>query len=367
MIGERGSMRATFALGLTLVGCAKSPVQRPPSASTAPPAPPVASPAASPNTELVQPAVLPTAIRTTCDSAATWVGTALALDIKREDGDYFDSFKSTPRRGCRLRAEGSFAALRDSAGPVGAAEKALTRHGWRPDLRYTADGPDGSDVGLRRLDLLCIVLGRWDGGDDSDTVPAPPTEADNRFETLVECARDVASNQDAGVPDSIWGIASAAGLDSLYAISATLQYPPYLDGDFDGDGVRDAAVLVEHRATGKMGVAIVGSRTRRVTILGAGSGSAGPEDLSWIDRWDVFHKGVTYDLTIQDRPGIQLGADALWVGRQDSLSAFYVWTGANYVWEAHPRTARQKPGVFIGTSIRPSVSPDTPASGRTHP
>jgi hypothetical protein len=294
------------------------------------------------------------------------VGTALALDVKREDGDYFDSFKSTPRLGCRLRAEGSFATLRDSAGPVGAVEKALARHGWRSDLRYLADGPDGSDVGLRRLDMLCIVLGRWNGGDDGDTMPAPATEADNRFETLVECARDVSSNQDAGVPDSIWRIASDAGLDSVYAISLRMQYPPYLDGDFDGDDVKDAAVLVEHRATGKLGVAIVHRGTRRVSILGAGSGSAGPDDLSWIDRWDLYHKGVTFNLTIQDQPSLQLGADALWVGRQDSVSAFYIWTGANYVWEAHPRTAGQKPGVFIGASLRPSVSPDTPASGRTH-
>src|SRR3954465_3251394 len=101
-------------------------------------------------------------------------------------------------------------------------------------------------MGLRRLDQLCLVVGRWDGGDDSDTTSAPPTEEENRFETIVECARDVASNKDAGVPDSIWSIASAAGLDSVYAISLRLQSPPYLDGDFDGDGVSDAAVLVEH-------------------------------------------------------------------------------------------------------------------------
>jgi hypothetical protein len=291
----------------------------------------------------------------TCDTAAALVHQVLALEVKREDGNFFDSFRGVQRLGCRLSAEGSFATLPDSArsaGPVGAVEKAFGRHGWRAELRYMADGPDGSNVGLRRLDQLCVVVGRWDGGDDSDTTSAPPTEEENRYEAIVECARDVSSNADAGVPDSIWRIASDAGLDSVYAISLWLQSPPYLDGDFDGDEVSDAAVLVEHRATGKAGVAIVHRGTRRVTILGAGSGSAGPDDLSWIDRWDLYHKGVTYNLTIQDQPSIQLGADALWVGRQDSLSAFYIWTGANYIWEAHRRTAGQRPGAFIGTVLR---------------
>ncbi|MFL5517547.1 MAG: hypothetical protein ACJ8DJ_15430 [Gemmatimonadales bacterium] len=345
-------MRAVLPLVLTLFGCSKSPVQRPPADSTGPPALPAVSPAGSSNRELVQPAVLPARLRAACDTAAGLVHEALALEPKREDGSFFDSFKAVQRVGCRLSAEGSFATLRDSAGPVEAVEKAFTRRGWRPDLRYMADGPDGSDVGLRRLDQLCLVVGRWDGGDDSDTTSAPPTEEQNRYQAIVECARDVPSNADAGVPDSIWRIASDAGLDSVYAIWVGMQYPPYLDGDFDGDDVKDAAVLVEHRATGKLGVAIVHRGTRRVSILGAGSGSAGPSDLSWIDRWDLYHKGVTFSLTIQDQPSIQLGADALWVGRQDSVSAFYIWTGGRYVWEAHPRTAGRRAGAFIGTSIR---------------
>ena len=352
MIGERGSMRAVLPLVLTLFGCSRSPVQRPFADSAAPPVPPAASPTASSNHELVQPAVLPAPVGATCDTAAALVHEALALEVKREDGSFFDSFHEVQRVGCRLTAEGSFATLRDSGGPVGAVQKAFIRRGWRSDLRYVADGPDGSDVGLRRLDQLCLVVGRWDGGDDSDTTSAPPTEEKNRYQDIVECARDVSSNADAGVPDSIWRIASDAGLDSVYAIWVGMQDPPYLDGDFDGDDVKDAAVLVEHRATGKLGIAIVHRGTRRVSILGAGSGSAGPDDLSWIDRWDLYHKGVTFNLTIQDRPSIQLGADALWVGRQDSVSAFYIWTGANYIWEAHPRTAGQRAGAFIDTSIR---------------
>ena len=285
---------------------------------------------------LVQPAELSPGVRATCDSATVIMRVALALDIRREEGRYFDSFGDTPRIGCRLTGQGSFSALPNSSEPVGLLSEAFRQRGWRPDLRFSADGPDGSDVGMRRGDMLCLVIGRWNGGDEEDTSPPRPEE-ENHFDAIVECARDVASNEDTGVPDSIWRIASSAGLDSVYAISLQLQSPPYLSGDFDGDGVSDAAVLIEHRATGKVGIAIVHSGTRRVTILGAGSAGDGPDDLSGIDRWDVFRKGATLHLTIGDRPRARLIADALWVGMRDSMSAFYVWTGSRYGWESHHR------------------------------
>jgi hypothetical protein len=272
-----------------------------------------------------------------CDSAAAIAREALRLDLKREEGSYVDSRVETPRLGCRLTGRGAFAAIPDSAGPVDAMDVAFKRHGWRNDLRYGADGPDGADIGVRRLDQLCLVLGQWEGGDDEDTIQRPTTEEESRYDITIECARELAPNRDAGVPDSIWRVASSAGLDSGYAISLSLQYPPYLDGDFDGDGVSDAAVLIENRSSGKLGVAIVHRGTPRVSILGAGAAGDGPDDLSWIDGWDVFRKDATMSMTIPGRPSAQLNADALWVGRRDSVSAFYLWTGSGYKWESHRR------------------------------
>jgi hypothetical protein len=323
---------------LGVLGCGNPPVKQPlsdtkPAESTRA----VSSVQRSGAHELVQRKSLPTALGSTCDSVAAFMHDALGLDVSRDDGDYFDSFQGTERLGCRLTTEGSFKTLKNPAGPVGAVENAMRQAGWRPDLRYGGEGPDGSNVGLRRLDMLCLITGQWDGGDDSDTITVAPTEEESRFKAIAECAKDVASNDNSGVPDSMWRIAREAGLDSVYAISLRLQYPPYLNGDFDGDGVADAAVLVEHRATGKTGLAIMHRGTHRVTILGAGKEGPGPADLTWVDRLDVFPQGTTYHLTIGDRPSIQLGADALWVGREDSVSAFYVWTGANFIWELHNR------------------------------
>jgi hypothetical protein len=47
--------------------------------------------------------------------------------------------------------------------------------------------------------------------------------------------------------------------------------PSYLEGDFNGDGKMDVAVLVKERSTGKLGIAIVDGTTEKVTLLGAGN------------------------------------------------------------------------------------------------
>lgn len=335
-------MCQVLTLLLQISGCRVHPKQNPqgpadaPVQSTTPTVNRVDSTKAASVDRLVQPEALSEGLPENCDTALATTRQALRIDVKREDGNFRDSFRGIPHVGCRLSAEGAFATLPDSAGPVAAIEAAFQRHGWRSDLRYEADGPDGSDVGVRRRDLLCVIQGRWEGGDDEDTTQ-PSTETDNGYQAIVECFRDVPSNKDAGVPDSIWHIASAAGLDSVYAISLRLQYPPYLDGDFDGDGVSDAAVLIEHRASGKMGVAIVRRGSGRVSIVGAGISGDGPHDLSWMDQWDVFHRGVSMVLGNPYRPTTHLIADALWIGRRDSAGGFFEWNGREYSWEAGRR------------------------------
>lgn len=74
------------------------------------------------------------------------------------------------RQGCMV-----FAA--DSVGqvPVDSVMGALEDLGWVRDLQLMADGKDGTMQGIRRDDLLCVLVGEWDGGDDADStyVPSP--------------------------------------------------------------------------------------------------------------------------------------------------------------------------------------------------
>lgn len=57
-------------------------------------------------------------------------------------------------------------------------ENALQAAGWTQADGYSADGPDGTVMGFVTKRFLCVVEGRWDGGDDSDStyVPEPGCE-----------------------------------------------------------------------------------------------------------------------------------------------------------------------------------------------
>jgi len=52
---------------------------------------------------------------------------------------------------------------------------ALDAAGWSGHNSYIADGPDGGVMGFVSKHYFCVVEGRWDGGDDTDSlyVPAP--------------------------------------------------------------------------------------------------------------------------------------------------------------------------------------------------
>ncbi len=58
----------------------------------------------------------------------------------------------------------------------------LNENGWCGDKM--ADGPDGTSYRAFKKNVFCLVEGRWDGGDDSDStyVPSP------RYEVIVKCA-----------------------------------------------------------------------------------------------------------------------------------------------------------------------------------
>ena len=92
--------------------------------------------------------------------------------------------------GCEFVARGSDSD--SSSGLFEATEKAFDAAGWKSmEATYSADGPDGSDLGYARDGLLCVIEGRWDGGDDSDpsVVPGPD------FDVFITCAPQRADDQ----------------------------------------------------------------------------------------------------------------------------------------------------------------------------
>jgi hypothetical protein len=115
-----------------------------------------------------------------------------------------------------------------------------------------------------------------------------------------------------------------------YDVSSRLT-PLYLEGDFNGDGKIDVALLVKQRSTSKLGIAITQGGTDKVTILGAGIGIGnGGDDFEWMDYWQVYPKdgvAVKTGETAARRHG-----DALLVGKSEAASALIYWNGKRYVW-----------------------------------
>ena len=108
--------------------------------------------------------------------------------------------------------------------------------------------------------------------------------------------------------------------------------PSYLEGDLNGDGKMDTAVLVKERSTGKIGVAIVHGTTGQVAILGAGIGIGnGGDDFEWMDSWQVYSK--THAANAAGRTSVpRLRGDALLVEKSEAASALIYWNGKKYVW-----------------------------------
>ena len=119
----------------------------------------------------------------------------------------------------------------------------------------------------------------------------------------------------------------AKGYDVFFDLT-----PSYLQGDFDGDGNIDVAVLVKQRATGKLGIAIVHGGMGKATILGAGTAIGnGGDDFAWMDSWQVYAKNRAAHAA-GETSVLHLRGDALLVSKTEAASALIYWNGERYVW-----------------------------------
>ena len=131
-------------------------------------------------------------------------------------------------------------------------------------------------------------------------------------------------------PDAMQALRTFPG-SSRYALRANLN-PYFLQGDFNGDGRLDTAVLVKEKATGKDGIAVVHG-PGAIFIVGAGNDTGGRGDnYDWLDAWYVVPKGrVDQGIGEAGAPPRLLG-DALMVIKTEAASALVYWTGKHYEW-----------------------------------
>jgi hypothetical protein len=133
------------------------------------------------------------------------------------------------------------------------------------------------------------------------------------------------------VPDAVKKALTNGSLGKGHDLSFHMN-SSYLQGDFNGDGKMDVAVLVRERSNEKLGIAIIHGTTEKVTILGAGIpiGNGG-DDFEWMDSWQLYSK-TRASHAAGETSGPHLRSDALLVEKSEAASALIYWNGKRYVW-----------------------------------
>lgn len=106
------------------------------------------------------------------------------LSLNKTTGSFTDNGHSYS--GCVVRLAGNRTKIKDVhyPGPFFYPYEGSTlyQQGWRADRE--ADGPDGTSFRISKQNVFCLVVGNWDGGDDSDPKYVPST----RYEVIVSCS-----------------------------------------------------------------------------------------------------------------------------------------------------------------------------------
>lgn len=120
----------------------------------------------------------------------------------------------------------------------------------------------------------------------------------------------------------------AQSFASTYALSTRLN-PYFLQGDFNGDGRLDVAVLIERKTTAQQGIAILHAGTIAPIVVGAGReiGNGGA-DFSWLDAWSIF----TQEPGTRGKDAPARRGEALLVQKLESASGLIYWDGLAYRW-----------------------------------
>ncbi len=121
--------------------------------------------------------------RPECDMAVKFLAEFPQLTVSARDTIATDWLAGRRVPGCRVRLtrpNGGDAFIKN---PVDVLGNRFRAAGWREDGDYGADGPDGTDVGMRKGSVVCVIEASWNGGDDSDSTYV----SDNRYEVTISC------------------------------------------------------------------------------------------------------------------------------------------------------------------------------------
>jgi hypothetical protein len=136
-------------------------------------------------------------VDTACAAIAKIARDTLHITLERDGATAFPAPREDQGtwHGCRFTGKGRFSQASPGSMPDGRLQRALTGAGWKQDLAYGADGPDGTELAMRRGDVLCHLGIAYPGVviPDSPNDPPPSTPAKPQPYTLeIRCARNPA-------------------------------------------------------------------------------------------------------------------------------------------------------------------------------
>jgi len=126
----------------------------------------------------------PIAVHKLCGTIAEALASLPGAEIRKSDGQDNDYLSETQQSVCHVRASGRFSALKgDNPGEL--VRNKFQAMGWKEELHFAADGPDGTSFAFRKGQMFCQFQGAWDGGDDSD----PGYEPSDEYRVSATCTR----------------------------------------------------------------------------------------------------------------------------------------------------------------------------------
>lgn len=152
----------------------------------------------------------------------------------------------------------------------------------------------------------------------------------------------VASSQQLTLPTWFQTAFKARGLDKKFSITPFIK-TGILQADYNGDKLKDIAVLVTEKATKKRGVLLIHNQSHQYFLFGAGTKfGSGSDNFRWAKGWKVYSEKTATETQFDKDDNIIGGKEvqlkqagiAIWA-IEDGVpiaGGIIYWTGRKYIW-----------------------------------
>lgn len=151
--------------------------------------------------------------------------------------------------------------------------------------------------------------------------------------------------QQISMPKWFYQVFSQNRLNEKFEVKNMLK-PGYLEADFNGDGIKDIAVMVQEKKNHKIGIVLIHGGTFQYLVFGAGNPMGKVEfsetdNLKWMNGWKVYSDKIAYQTKFNNgeivgsyKRKLSNNAISLWAleDGEPVAGGLIVWNGKKYIW-----------------------------------